>query len=66
MKEKLENGINTLCSSKNMFKVALKGNSLDNRLLIATIIKLADKFGYNVEPTNIENGIAYFKIKEPV
>ena len=66
MKEKLENGINTLCSSKNVFKVALKGNSLDNRLLIATIIKLADKFGYNIEPTNIENGIAYFKIKEPV
>ena len=27
---------------------------------------LHDKFGYNIEPTNIENGIAYFKIKEPV
>ena len=66
MKEKLENGINTLCNTKKAFKVALKGNALDNRLLIAAVIKLADKIGYVLEPLKIEDANAYFKKKEPI
>lgn len=65
-KGKLENGVIALCSTKKMFKVALKGNLLDNKMLIATVIQLAAKNGFNIEIEDVSNNVAYFKIKEPV
>ena len=65
-KERLEKGIIALCNTNKTFKVALKGNSLDNRMLTAAVIQLAFKNGYDIKLEDVINDTAYFKIKEPV
>lgn len=59
---KIEAGIVKLASSKEIFTCTLKHNTLVDKMLVATIIKLANKNGYELELMDINNNIAKFKV----
>lgn len=47
--KKVEAGITSLCEKKGKFKCSLKKDSLSNKMLVAGIIQLARKNGYELE-----------------
>src|SRR5574344_523500 len=59
---KLEDGIIKLASAKDTFTCTLKNNPLIDKMLVATIIKLANKNNYTLELVDINNNLAQFKV----
>lgn len=64
LRKKIETGIVRLCSSNNKFTSTLKSDPLSNRMLVAAIIQLAKKNGFELELVNIKDNIANFRLKE--
>ena len=63
-RKKLEQGLVALCSKGPKFKCSLKCNPLNNKMLIAAIIQLANKSGVTLKNIGNNNTMAEFEIKK--
>ena len=59
-KAKIENGIIKLCTNNKEFTSSLNGNPLSNKMLVAAIIQLAGKNGFNIKLVSMDNKVAKF------